>query len=73
MTNTLRPDIPDDELEDYLEFLDDLRESGATNMFGAASWLENNYGISRDLAKQVLLYWMDTFGKRHEDKEESNV
>ena len=35
-----RPDIVTDE---HLEYLDDLRESGVTNMFGAGSYLEDNF------------------------------
>jgi hypothetical protein len=40
------------------EFLNRLRESGATNMYGAASYLEYEYDMTRKEAKQVLLDWM---------------
>ena len=55
----------DDELTEYLEFLDDLRESGVTNMFAAGPYIEEQFSISSKEAKQVLIYWMTTFGDRH--------
>ena len=55
-----RPDYVTDE---YLEYLDDLRESGETDMFGAGAWLQNDFGLDRQEASGILGYWMDTFGK----------
>ena len=46
-------------------FLDDLRESGATNMFGAVPYIVEEFGFSRTEAKQLLLNWMQTFAERH--------
>jgi hypothetical protein len=46
-------------------FLDDLRDSGATNMFGAAPYLVEEFGVSRTEAKNLLLTWMQTFEERH--------
>jgi len=46
-------------------FLDDLRDSGATNMFGAAPYIVEEFGVSRNEAKQLLLNWMQTFAERH--------
>ena len=58
-----RPDFVSDE---HLEFLDDLRESGATNMYGATPYLEEAFDdLKRDEATKVLSYWMKTFTKRH--------
>jgi len=42
----------------YFYFLEDLRESGATNMFGAASYLVDVFGLDRREAKDILLEWM---------------
>ena len=56
----MRPEYVTDE---HLEYLDDLRESGATNMFGAAAYLEPEFGVSRRLARDILSYWMQTFGE----------
>lgn len=63
-----RPEFCTDEM---LEFLDDLRESGATNMFGASAFLlgefPDEFGetqrAKREQVKAVVMYWMETFGK----------
>ena len=39
-------------------YLNRLRESGATNMFGAAPYLEMEFDLDRREAKQVLVAWM---------------
>ena len=39
-------------------YLNRLRESGATNMYGAAPYLEMEYDMTRSEARQVLLDWM---------------
>jgi len=59
----------DDTLEEMLDYLDDLRESGATNMFGAGTYVAETFCLSKALAKKVLVYWMETFSKRQETKE----
>ena len=43
---------------EMFEYLDTLRESGVTNMFGAGPYLEQAFDIDRREAKQVLLEWM---------------
>jgi len=55
-----RPDVVEDEM---LEFLDDLRESGETNMFGARPYLMREYDyLDKKEAAEILSYWMKTFG-----------
>ena len=39
-------------------FLNRLRESGATNMFGAAPYLEEAFDLDRREAKAALMAWM---------------
>jgi uncharacterized protein YciI len=51
----------------HLEFLDDLREKGTINMFGAAPWLTTAFALTRVDAAIVLLYWMKSFDERHSD------
>ena len=46
--------VTEDQLDEYLEYLDSLRESGETNMFGAGRWLENAFDLSRPEAREVL-------------------
>jgi len=53
--------VDEDQLDEYLEYLDSLRESGETNMFGAGRWLENAFDLSRPEAREVLSYWMESF------------
>jgi len=40
------------------EFLDDLRESGTTNMYGAWHNLMNEFGFNKATAKDMLKNWM---------------
>ena len=48
----------------HLTYLDDLRESGRTNMYGAGSYLSDSFpAIDRANVTKILRYWMDTFGK----------
>lgn len=50
----------------HLIFLDTLRESGITNMYGAVPHLRDQFTkLSRDEAVSVLSYWMKTFAQRH--------
>jgi len=52
--------------EEHLEYLDDLRESGVTNMYGATPFIERRYPeLTEKEATEILLYWMKTFSYRH--------
>lgn len=51
--------------EEHLEFLDQLREDGSTNMFGASPYLVAAFGVEKDEARAILSYWMRTFSQRH--------
>ncbi len=65
-TVTEKPDVcTEGELQEYLQYLDELRVSGLVNMYGAAQWLEDAFDIQRSTSKPVLLYWMETFSERH--------
>ena len=44
--------------EEFL-FLNQLRESGVTNMFGAAPYIAEEFDISKPEARKVLSAWMD--------------
>ncbi len=52
-------------MEEYFEYLDVLRESGATNMFGAGPYIQNEFGLDRHKAREVVLAWMGSFSERH--------
>ena len=60
--NIERPKIIE---EEHLEFLDELRESGVTNMCGAGTYIQGEFYLSISDAKMILNYWMDTFTDRH--------
>jgi len=43
----------------YYDFLEDLRQSGDTNMYGAASYLIAAFGMKLDRAVSILSDWME--------------
>jgi hypothetical protein len=45
----------------YYSYLNVLRDSGVTNMFGASPYLQEEFGLSRREAKEVLMSWMKSF------------
>lgn len=47
--------------QEVFTFLDNLRESGKINMFGAAPVVEEAYGLSRQDAREITTEWMDKF------------
>lgn len=50
-----------EELVEFFEYLDELRESGATNMSGATPFIERKFSLPYKEAGAVLMLWMDTF------------
>jgi len=63
MTETTeRPEVV---TEEHLTYLDSLRDSGVTNMFGAGRYLEVEFELDRRDARKVLVYWMETYSQRH--------
>lgn len=56
--------------EKHLDYLDVLRESGVTNMFGAIPYLRKRFKkLTDEEAQEILCYWMKTFSERHPQKE----
>lgn len=51
--------------EKYYTYLDDLRDSGETNMFGARPYLQREFGLEAKEAGKILSNWMETFSERH--------
>ena len=47
----------------YSDFLVALRDSGITNMFGAAPYLQAEFGLDKREAREVLANWMRSFGE----------
>tara|TARA_R110000824_G_scaffold183473_1_gene364508 strand:+ start:1382 stop:1558 length:177 start_codon:yes stop_codon:yes gene_type:complete len=48
---------------EYFDFLINLRDSGVTNMFGAAPYLSDEFDLDKHEARQVLGRWMESFDK----------
>jgi hypothetical protein len=42
-------------------YLNDLRESGVTNMFGAGIYLQEEFGLSKREAREFLAKWIAKF------------
>lgn len=57
-----RPEVVE---ERHLRFLDELRESGETNMYGARPYLQVAFGLEKQVASTILDYWMRSFSERH--------
>ena len=47
--------------QEHKEYLDKLRESGETNMFGAGQYLQMEFGLEKREAREILSEWMRTF------------
>ncbi len=50
-------------LPEYFRFLDNLRESGVTNMYGAGPYLEEEFAVSEETARTILKQWLRSFSK----------
>ena len=47
--------------DSYKQFLDDLRDSGEINMFGAPAVLQREFGVSKELARSIVIAWMEDY------------
>jgi hypothetical protein len=52
-----------DREQEYFDYLEDLRKSGETNMFGAGRYLQAAFRLGGNKAREVLVKWM----KAHDD------
>lgn len=50
---------PDD--QKYFDYLVELRDSAAVNMWGAAAFLARRFRIPNKEASQILVRWIDSF------------
>jgi hypothetical protein len=54
--------------EDHLYYLDDLRDSGITNMWGAVGYLRSEFlDLTEEYATRVFLEWKDTYVERQKE------
>ena len=47
----------------YFEYLVALRDSGVTNMWGAAPYLQEYFGLGPKEARDILVQWIESFEK----------
>ena len=47
--------------EHALRYLFDLQASGRTNMFVATAYLQREVGLNGELAREVLMFWMNNY------------
>ena len=45
----------------YWIFLEELRKSGVTNMYGAGPYLEHRFGIGQREARMIVADWMRNY------------
>jgi len=64
---------PDTVTDEHLTYLDDLRESGITNMFGASSYVQNRFNTTKNESRDILSYWMTTFEERQRGITETEI
>ena len=50
--------------QQYFNFLDILRETGITNMFGAPMYLVDEFGLSKYEARDITKEWMEQFARQ---------
>ncbi len=47
--------------DEHLKYLENLRESGITNMYGAAPYLKEKFRLDINQARKILSYWMNNY------------
>lgn len=60
--------INENEISDELEYLETLRRSGVTNMYGAAPYLKSQFGHDIVRCREILCYWMDNYDRLSEER-----
>ena len=50
-------------MKEHFDYLEALRKSGVTNMFGAAPYLVREFNMTEDEAVKILKQWMVSFRK----------
>lgn len=50
----------------YFNYLEWLRRTGVTNMFGARPYLESDMKLESGDAEKILIYWMENYTKLRE-------
>jgi len=65
----LSESVDDESAEYYFDYLNKLRDSGVTNMFGAGSYLQAVFGLDKRTAREILSKWMKSMNEDRKAKE----
>ena len=65
MMTTARPEVVEDM---HLRYLDVLRDSGQTNMYGAGTYLSEAFDLDPKISRKILKYWMASFSESESRK-----
>jgi hypothetical protein len=63
MTEETTVNRPENITDEMLQYLDDLRKTGVTNMLGAEAYIGFVFGLPKSESRKILSYWMKTFRK----------
>ena len=50
--------------QEVLEYLNMLRITGVTNMFGATPYIEDEFGLDKKESRRLLSLWMKNFNDK---------
>lgn len=53
----------------YYDYLNELRDSGEINMWGASPYLQEEFDLTRQEAKSIFLAWIRSFNSTSGEKE----
>ena len=53
--------LPEGMTAEHCKYLENLRVSGVTNMFGASPYLQDEFDLDREQAVTFLSYWMKNY------------
>ena len=57
--------LDNEDLSNHFNYLDELRDSGVTNMFGASTHLQDEFALDKATANTILGKWMDSYGSKN--------
>ena len=49
--------------KEVFQYLNKLRESGVTNMYGASPYIQSKFGLDRQDSRILLSIWMSNFSE----------
>jgi len=58
--------IFDNLAEEVFPYLDELRESGVTNMYGAHRYIMEDFSMDKAMAIKLVQAWMETFKEKND-------